>query len=148
MYKMWAYDDVQTYRQNGGHADMYVYRLAEAYLLRAEARFWRDNFSGAAEDINVIRQRANSKYLYTAADVQKDGIGAILDERARELYGEEYRHDELVRISVIFAKSGKPCYNGKTYSTGDDIEKSLSANSFYYDRMMERNSFFREHTLW
>ena len=54
----------------------------------------------------------------------------------------------LARISVILAKSGKPCYNGKTYSTGADIEKSLSENSFYYDRMMEKNKFFREHTPW
>ena len=53
---------------------------------------------------------------YTTADVQQDGIGAILDERVRELFGEEYRHDELVRISVMYAKNGKTAYNGKTYS--------------------------------
>jgi len=81
--------------------------------------------------------------MYTASDVQTDGIGAILDERARELYAEEFRHDELVRISVILAKSGKPCYNGKTYSTGADIEKSLSENSFYYDRMMEKKQILQ-----
>lgn len=148
IYKMWAWDDVQTYRQNGGHSDMYVYRLAEVYLIRAEARFWQNKYSGAADDINVIRQRSHAIHMYTASDVQTDGIGAILDERARELYGEEFRHDELVRISVILAKSGKPCYNGKTYSTGSDIEISLSENSFYYDRMMEKNKFFREHTPW
>src|SRR5680860_354587 len=111
---------------------MYIYREAEAYLLRAEARFWQDNFVGAADDINTIRQRANAIHMYTPADVQADGIGAVLDERNRELFGEEYRHDELVRISVILAKTGKMAYNGKTYSvTGNDIEKSLSANSFY-----------------
>ena len=77
------------------------------------------------------------------------GIGAILDERARELYAEEYRHQELVRISVIFAKSGKTCYNGKTYTwDGKDMEKSLSASNFYYDRMMEKNSFFRDNVAW
>ena len=87
--------------------------------------------------------------MYTVGDVQRDGIGAVLDERVRELFGQEYRHDELVRISVILAKSGKPCYNGKTYSvSGDDLEVSLSANSFYYDRIMEKNVFFIEETPW
>lgn len=136
-------------RQDGGKMDMYIMRIAEAYLVRAEARFWQDNYTGAADDINIIRQRANAINMYTSADVQVDGIGAVLDERNRELFGEEYRHDELVRISVILAKTGKTAYNGKSYSlSGNDIEKSLSANSFYYDRMMEKNNFFRDEVPW
>ena len=136
-------------RQDGGKMDMYIMRIAEAYLVRAEARFWQDNFAGAAEDINTIRQRANAIDMYTVGDVQTEGIGAVLDERNRELFGEEYRHDELVRISVIFAKTGKMAYNGKTYSiSGNDIEESISASSFYYDRMMEKNNFFREEVPW
>ncbi len=150
LYKFWAhnYED-QVKRQDGGKQNIYIMRVAEAYLIRAEARFWQDNYSGAAEDLNIIRERANAKAMYTAGDIQSMGIGAILDERARELYGEEYRHFELVRISVILAKTGKTCYNGKTYSWDDkDMEKSLSANNFYYDRMMEKNSFFRDNTSW
>ncbi len=136
-------------RQDGGKRDMYIFRVGEAYLIRAEARFWQDNFAGATEDINTIRARANAMQMYTVGDVQTDGIGAILDERNRELFGEEYRHDELVRISVILAKTGKTAYNGKTYSiTGGDIEKSLSTSSFYYDRVIEKNSFFRDEVAW
>lgn len=149
LYKMWSFDDMEIARQTGGHADNFIYRLAEVYLLRAEARFWQDNIAGATADLNVIRQRANAKHLYTTSDVAAGGIGAILDERNRELYGEEYRHDELVRISVILAKSGKPCYNGKTYSvTGNDLALSLSNASFYYDRIMEKNTFFRDEVPW
>lgn len=136
-------------RQDGGKQDMYIMREAEAYLVRAEARYWQDKFEGAAQDLNVIRQRANAIHMYTASDIQNEGIGAILDERVRELWGEEYRHDELVRISVIFAKSGKPAYNGKTYSwDGQDMEKSLSQGSFYYDRIIEKNNYFRENVPW
>lgn len=149
LYKMWAFDDQEITRQVGGHADCYVYRLAEAYLLRAEARFWQDKFADAADDLNVIRRRANASQLYTPGDIQAEGIGAVLDERNRELYGEEYRHDELVRIAVILAKSGKPCYNGKTYSvSGNDLALSLSNVSFYYDRMMEKNNFFKNEVPW
>lgn len=145
IYKFWVYDIDNPHRQNGGQADMYILRMGEAYLLRAEARFWQGDYQGCADDINVIRQRANSLHLYTSADVQTEGIGAVLDERNRELWGEEYRHDELVRISVIFAKTGKQDPNGITYSwDGNDMEKSLSANSFYYNRMMDKNNFFRD----
>jgi len=136
-------------RQDGGKMDMYIMRIAEAYLVRAEARFWQGNLAGTAADINIIRSRANAIDMYSVADIARDGIGAVLDERNRELFGEEYRHDELVRISVILAKTGKPAYNGKSYSvSGDDIEKSLSQSSFYYDRMMEKNTFFRDEVPW
>ena len=148
IYKMWAYDNQQTFRQNGGRTDLYMYRLAECYLIRAEARFWQDNISGATDDINIIRERANARYMYTTADVQRGGIGAILDERTRELFGEEYRHDELVRISVMYAKNGKATYDGKSYSGGVDLEKALSANSFYYDRVITKNNFFRDEVSW
>lgn len=149
MYKFYAKnveDNIQ--RQDGGKTDLYVYRIAEAYLIRAEARYWQNDFSGCADDINVIRARANAIHMYTAADVAADGIGAVLDERCRELYGEEYRHDEIVRMAVILAKSGKS-YNGKIYSvSGTDLEVSLSANSFYYDRVIEKNVFFRDEIHW
>lgn len=143
IYKFWVYDNDNPQQQNGGQADMYLYRMAEVYLIRAEARFWQGDYSGVADDINVIRERANALHMYTAADVQTEGIGAILDERNREFYGEEYRHDELVRMSVTFAKTGKSDYKGRTYSwDGVDMEKSLSANSFYYNRMIDKNNFF------
>lgn len=150
LYKFYAANqEDQVKRQDGGKRDIYIMREAEAYLIRAEARFWQDNFQGAADDLNIIRQRANAMTMYTAGDVQTEGIGTILDERCRELFGEEYRHDEMVRMSVIFAKTGKQCYNGKSYSwDGNNMETSLSANNFYYDRQMERNNFFREEVAW
>lgn len=149
-FKMYALNQEQRPdRQDGGKMDMYIYRMGEVYLIRAEARFWQNNFAGAAEDINTIRDRANAIGRYTPGDVQTDGIGAILDERNRELYAEEYRHDELVRISIIFAKTGKPAYNGKSYSlNGNDIEVALSSDNFFYDRVIEKNTFFSEETPW
>jgi len=149
LYKLWAKNtSSKINRQDGGETDIYLMREAEAYLVRAEARAWQGDYAGTAEDLNIIRARANARYMYTAADVAAEsGIGAVLDERARELSAEEYRHDELVRMSVIFAKTGKD-YKGKTYSIGDDIEVSLSESSFYYDRMMEKNNFFSDEIPW
>lgn len=79
------------------YQDFIVYRLAETYLLRAEAYFRMGDREHAATDINVVRGRANAT-LIDAADVTED---FILDERARELITEEPRRRTLVRMGRL-----------------------------------------------
>lgn len=78
----------------------YAIRLPETILLRAEA-YWRlgDN-ENAADDINMIRERAQCEYLVSPADVNLD---FILDERARELFIEEHRWNTLLRMGGTVA---------------------------------------------
>ncbi len=75
--------------------DMYIMRLSETYLLRAEAYLGKGNTANAAKDINVVRARAEATPC-DAADVTLD---YILDERARELFAEEHRWVTLSRFS-------------------------------------------------
>lgn len=119
----------------GTNTDWYVFRLAETYLLRAEAYYWKGDLASAMSDINVVRARANATLL---TDISKINIGTILDERARELYWEEPRKTELTRIAYIFAMSGKSAYNGKTYNLN-----AFSDQNFFYDRIMEKNDFYK-----
>jgi len=119
----------------GTNTDWYVFRLAETYLLRAEAYVWKGDLSSAMADLNVVRKRANAT-LFT--DPSKINIGTILDERARELYWEEARKTELTRISYIFAQTGKASYTGKTYSL-----QNFSDVNFFYDRIIEKNDFYK-----
>jgi tetratricopeptide (TPR) repeat protein len=77
--------------------DVYVYRLAETYLLRAEAYFRQGDLQKAADDINAIRERSNASPI-TEADVS---IDYILDERARELLFEEPRRRTLIRMGKL-----------------------------------------------
>ncbi|MEL7586448.1 MAG: RagB/SusD family nutrient uptake outer membrane protein [Prolixibacteraceae bacterium] len=137
-YKLWV-PDPDRVQPAGGQGDWYVYRLAETYLLRAEAFVWKQAWQNAANDINVIRQRANARYMYTAADIQLQGIGAILDERNRELYYEESRKLELTRMAITFARTGIACYNGKTYSMAN-----LSQDNFWHDRVNEVSDFYNK----
>ncbi|WP_119080323.1 RagB/SusD family nutrient uptake outer membrane protein [Chitinophaga alhagiae] len=130
--------DTENSPMQGGHSDWYMFRLAETYLLRAEAYYWKDDPAAAAADINQVRERALCAPI-TAAEVN---IGAILDERARELFYEEPRKTELTRISYIFAKTGKAAYNGKVYTL-----ENFSDNNFFYDRVMEKNNFYRNGTV-
>lgn len=65
------------------------FRLAEQYLIRAEARVRRDDIDilGAQSDLNVIRNRAGlPNNTTTNAD---DLLGAILKERQTELFTEQ-----------------------------------------------------------
>jgi hypothetical protein len=131
-YKLYI-PDVENTPMRGGNTDWYVMRLAETYLLRAEAYVWKNDMANAAADVNKVRQRAGCA-PYTAA---KMSIGTILDERARELYYEEGRKTELTRIAYLFAKTGQP-YNGKTYALNN-----FSVSNFMVDRILEKNGFYR-----
>ena len=83
--------------------DQYVMRLPETYLLRAEAYLAKGDKANAAADVNVIRTRAKAP-LATAAEMS---IDYILDERVRELYGEEYRMLTLMRLGLVFDRVKK-----------------------------------------
>lgn len=137
-YKLYVPDPDREFQPWGGNTDWYVYRLAETYLLRAEAYVWKGDagsLAKAAEDVNAVRNRAGASSL-TAADMN---IGTILDERARELYYEEPRKTELTRIAYIFAQTGKPSYTGKVYKLDN-----FSDDNFFYDRIMETTDFYNK----
>jgi hypothetical protein len=72
-------------------------RLAETYLLLAEAQMLQGKHSEAAASINMVRARANASPV---APGQVD-MDYILDERARELLGEEHRRFTLVRTGTL-----------------------------------------------
>lgn len=84
--------------KDGCYQDISYLRLADSYLLYAEALYEQNDYAGAAEWINKVRRRANACDI-TAADVQRQGLDLILDERARELFSEEERRMTLVRVS-------------------------------------------------
>ena len=63
-----------------------VFRLAEQYLIRAEARAQQGNLTGAIADLNTIRARAG--LAGTMASSQSDILNAIYHERQVELFTE------------------------------------------------------------
>jgi hypothetical protein len=124
----------------GSVGDWYLYRLAEAYLLRAEAKFYLGDAAGAATDVNEIRKRAGCTQLYNTVT-----IGDIMNERARELYLEEWRHMELSRVSYCLALSGKPDEWGNTYNvdTYDKVSGTdASGGSYWYQRVIRDGGMY------
>lgn len=83
-------------------ADYVVFRLADAYLMYAEA-YLRGGGGDAATAlgyINALRERAygDTSGNITAGDLSLD---LILEERARELYWEGHRRTDLVRYGLF-----------------------------------------------
>lgn len=90
----WA-PTVSTDIQQGSNANDQIYlRLADTYLLLAEAQFKLGDVAGSATTINILRNRAKAPAI-TAGQVN---IDFILDERSRELFSEEHRRYTLLRI--------------------------------------------------
>jgi hypothetical protein len=107
-------------RANSGEAqsarDAFVIRLAEVYLIAAEAELNLGHTDLAAGYINTIRTRAakpgrTAEMQITPAQVTLD---FILDERARELAGEQLRWFDLKR-------TGKLIQRVKAYSPDNAI---------------------------
>lgn len=105
----WPSTRKYDYMEPGNPTGNYSYknepylRLAETYLLAAEAMMLQGKLAEAAEMINVVRRRAN------ASEITPDQVTLdfILDERARELLAEEQRRHTLVRTGTWFERTRK-----------------------------------------
>lgn len=100
--------------------DWYIMRLSETYLLRAEAYLDLGNKEAAAKDINQVRERAGAD-LINPSEVN---IDYILDERARELFMEEFRINTLMRLNKLTDYLMK--YNAKVKQAGYILDDHLN----------------------
>ena len=100
------------------YTDQYFFRLAGAYLLRAEAYVNLGKKAEAAADINVLRTRAKAKQV-TADQMNLD---FVLDERLRELTCEETRRLTLARCGKLAERILKynPYFHKENAADGKD----------------------------
>jgi starch-binding outer membrane protein, SusD/RagB family len=96
-------------------------RLAELYLVRAEARAQQDNLGGAAADLNIIRNRAGLGN--TTAASQAELLNAIYHERQVELFTEYgHRWFDLKRTGQIDAVMNMVTpLKGGTWESSDQL---------------------------
>lgn len=85
---IWYHAYKYKQRSNTGTSQEYsiVLRLAEQYLIRAEAKARQGEITGAKEDLNQIRNRAGLND--TQAITQSEVIDAVFAERRHELFTE------------------------------------------------------------
>ncbi|MDR2920031.1 MAG: RagB/SusD family nutrient uptake outer membrane protein [Tannerella sp.] len=133
-YKIYIPDEIQRSKPRGGNSDWYVFRLAETYLLRAEAYCWKGEMDKAAADLNAVRLRSKAP----AVKQENVTIDYILDERARELYLEEPRKVELTRVALIMAKRGERGYSVNNFSE----------NNYWFDRVINQGKLYNRGIVW
>jgi len=98
-----------------------VLRLAEQYLIRAEARVQQGRLAEGRDDINAIRKRAG---LGVTPESTKDGLlSAILQERRVELFTEfGHRWIDLKRTGQINQQMQIAApFKGITWNSNDQL---------------------------
>jgi hypothetical protein len=78
--------------------DIPLFRLAEAYMTRAEAK-WRTGDGTAINDVNMLRERANATPLTQLTEQD------LIDEWCREFYMEGRRRSDLIRFDMFTGKN-------------------------------------------
>ena len=142
------YQNKSTYQLAGTggktYTDQYFFRLAEAYLLRAEAYVKLGKNAEAAADINVLHARAKA----TPCTAEEVDLDYVLDERLRELTCEEKRRLTLSRVGKLAERIKKynPYFSAAHSADGKDYDAHfdllpvpLSAIQANKDAKLEQN---------
>jgi len=102
---------------NFSSVDLVLMRLAEIYLMRAEAKLRSGDAAGALTDVNTVRNSRNARPDQTPAPLATVDLDILFRERGFELYWEGFRRGDQIRF-------GK--YEGSwTEKEGDNVNKRL-----------------------
>ncbi len=83
--------------RNFGQVDIPIVRLADVYLMRAEARMRKNDAAGALTDVNAVRTARTTDGV-TARALPSVTLDLIYRERGFELYWEMQRRTDMVRF--------------------------------------------------
>ena len=91
-------DGTAQHDQNFSDTDIPLFRLAEIYLTRAEAKFRLNGSQEGLADIQYVQGRANRPVDQQATSVDEK---TLIDEWCREFYMEGRRRSDLVRFGLF-----------------------------------------------
>ena len=101
--------------RNFGEHDIVILRLADIYLMRAEAKLRKNDAAGALADVNIVR--ASRTATKPAAPLTSMTPDLLFRERGFEFYWEMLRRTDMIRF-------GK--YEGTwTEKTNADVQKRI-----------------------
>lgn len=98
------FEEDLPYGDDQGTRDQFIFRLAETYLLAAEAYLMAGNEAAALEMINAVRERAAVPGKESEMKLLTVTLDDVLNERGRELCGEDARWNDLKRTGKLIER--------------------------------------------
>lgn len=105
-----------------------VFRLAEQYLIRAEARCRTKDFAGASSDLTTLRRNRMASGYQLSVSENGDWLQTISDERVRELYMEGFRLNDLKRWGWGFERTPQ----SESIESGSSLKVEAGAPLFVW----------------
>lgn len=102
---------------NFSSVDLVLMRLAEIYLMRAEAKLRLGDETGALNDVNAVRSSRTARPDQTPADLSSIDLEIMFRERGFELYWEGFRRSDQIRFGKY--------EDSWTEKTDTDVNKRL-----------------------
>jgi starch-binding outer membrane protein, SusD/RagB family len=93
----YEFSSVTTDGRNRGEHDIVIIRLADVYLMRAEAKLRKNNdVAGALSDVNTVRAARTARTVPPALLTMS--LDILFRERGFELYWEHQRRTDMIRF--------------------------------------------------
>jgi hypothetical protein len=109
----YEFSDKSSSGRNFGEADIMIVRLADVYLMRAEAKLRKSNDAAAAlADVNKVRLARTANSPATA--LTSIDLDLLLRERGFEFYWELQRRTDLIRFNKYEASWTEKTNSDKT----------------------------------
>ena len=84
--------------RNFGQADISILRLADIYLMRAEAKLRKNDAPGALGDVNTVRMSRTAYAAIQPTPIADITLDRLFRERGFEFYWEMLRRTDMVRF--------------------------------------------------
>lgn len=115
--------------------DFPLFRLADVYLMYAEAQMRRDGATNSNTStnantqslgyINALRERANNGSTSANVSASDVNLSFIIDERARELHWEGHRRQDLIRFGKFTGGTYNWAWKGNI-ANGTSLSNNLN----------------------
>lgn len=135
--------DLIQYGKQNGTSSLFILRLAEQYLIRAEARARKatPDIKGAVDDLNAVKGRAEVPLIvYDPALTGAALTRLVLDERRLELPFEGHRFGDVVRTGYAAEIFG--AYNAKLKDPGRWV-LPIPLSAILRDTDLEQNEAYK-----
>jgi starch-binding outer membrane protein, SusD/RagB family len=94
----YQWSKASTDGRNRGEADLIIVRLADLYMMRAEAKLRKGDASGALDDVNLVRASRTARPALTPEPLTEMNPDILFRERGFEFYWEHQRRTDMIRF--------------------------------------------------